>query len=204
MAAAVQPSTIFNLDIPTVDGRHRRSEESRRRIVAAALELVRAGDFEPSAEAVAELAGVGLRSVFRHFTDMESLRSEITNLVEGQFNALANRPIPGVDLRERLDNLIARRADVFERIMPYRRAGLAHRHRSAVLMNNSAHLNRILRVNLIKILPEEIALNAPLVEALDLALCCETWIRLRMDQGLSPAEARNVMVLLAHSLLPGI
>lgn len=202
MAAKPQPSTNSDSDKPAIDGRHRRSEESRRRIVAAGMELVLSGEYEPSAEAVAGRAGVGLRSVFRHFTDMESLLLEITSMVGGHLRALADRPIPGDDVRQRLDNLIDRRANVFEIIMPYRRASLVHRHRSAVLLNNTSELNCILRTNLMKILPQEIALNATLVDALDLALCCETWIRLRIDQGLSPVEARKVITLLAHTLLP--
>ena len=60
-----------------VDGRRRRSLDSRARIVAAMLELVRLGNASPNAVEVAARAGVGLRSVFRHFKDMESLYVEI-------------------------------------------------------------------------------------------------------------------------------
>ncbi|PNB35794.1 TetR family transcriptional regulator, partial [Pseudomonas sp. FW305-130] len=35
------------------------------------LDLVGKGDIAPSAARVAETAGVGLRSVFRHFADMD-------------------------------------------------------------------------------------------------------------------------------------
>ncbi|HAY44774.1 MAG TPA: transcriptional regulator, partial [Gammaproteobacteria bacterium] len=55
---------------PTSDGRHQRSRDSKRKIVTAMLELVRAGIIAPTAEEVAARANVGLRTVFRRFKDM--------------------------------------------------------------------------------------------------------------------------------------
>jgi AcrR family transcriptional regulator len=74
------------------DGRRRRSQDSRARIVAAMLELTRQGEVSPSATAVAERAGVGLRSVFRHFKDMESLYQEMSITIEGELRAVAEQP----------------------------------------------------------------------------------------------------------------
>ncbi|MEO8374286.1 MAG: hypothetical protein ABI471_03615, partial [Sphingomonas bacterium] len=55
----------------STDGRRRRSETSRDKIVEAMLAIVAEGQITPSAEQVALRAEVGLRSVFRHFKDME-------------------------------------------------------------------------------------------------------------------------------------
>ena len=49
----------------TTDGRKLRSEDSKRRIVSAMLELVREGKMAPTAEEVANRAEVGLRTVFQ-------------------------------------------------------------------------------------------------------------------------------------------
>ncbi|MBT5683609.1 MAG: TetR family transcriptional regulator, partial [Gammaproteobacteria bacterium] len=62
----------------TTDGRKLRSEDSKRRIVSAMLELVREGRMAPTAEEVAKRAEVGLRTVFRRFKDMESLYAEMS------------------------------------------------------------------------------------------------------------------------------
>ena len=59
------------------DGRVRRGERSRDAIVQALFELIGAGATTPTAQQVAQRAGVGLRSVFRHFRDMESLFAEV-------------------------------------------------------------------------------------------------------------------------------
>ena len=63
----VQPKlTIASGEQPKTDGRVRRSERSRQKIIDAFMALVREGHFDPSAQAVAEKARDGLRSVFRH------------------------------------------------------------------------------------------------------------------------------------------
>ena len=55
--------------LPTLktDGRRRRGEDNRARIVAALVALVREDNFTPGAEEVAIRADVSLRTVFRHF-----------------------------------------------------------------------------------------------------------------------------------------
>jgi len=56
-----------------IDGRRLRSETSRLRIVDAMIALISETPTMPPAEAVAARAGVGLRTVFRLFEDMDGL-----------------------------------------------------------------------------------------------------------------------------------
>src|SRR5690349_22289922 len=58
---------------PALDGRVRRGERSRDAIVGALFDLIGGGVLQPTAQQVADRAGVGIRSVFRHFTEMDSL-----------------------------------------------------------------------------------------------------------------------------------
>src|SRR5271166_5670392 len=67
-----------------MDGRQRRSARSREGIVQALFELVGSGVLRPTAQQVAETAGVGIRSVFRHFADMESLFAEMQARLEAE------------------------------------------------------------------------------------------------------------------------
>ena len=62
------------------DGRHQRSQRSREKILKAYWELMLKGDMSPSAAAIAEHAGVGLRSVFRHFEDLDALLRDLMQL----------------------------------------------------------------------------------------------------------------------------
>jgi AcrR family transcriptional regulator len=176
---------------PAADGRHRRSQDSRARIVAAMLELVKAHEVSPSAEQVAARADVGLRTVFRHFKDMDSLYREMSGVIESEMRAVVDRPFTAPDWRGRLMELIERRALVFERIGPFRRASNAVRHRSGVLEADNARLVATLREILKAQLPPDVA--ATTLEVLDLLLSFESWARLRREQGLSPERAQAVL-----------
>ena len=56
-----------------VDGRRARSERSKQAIIDAALALMEEGNLIPTAQQISDRAGVGIRSFFRHFEDMDTL-----------------------------------------------------------------------------------------------------------------------------------
>jgi AcrR family transcriptional regulator len=192
---------LTDLDPDETDGRRRRSQDSRSRIVAAMVELVRAGDISPSAADVAARAGVGLRSVFRHFKDMESLYREITDVIEADLRAATvAKPFKGETWRERVLELIERRSAGFEQIAPMRRASDARRHASAVLQDDHQRLTLTLRDILRHQLPRD-AVDRPTFEALELLLSFEAWSRLRREQGLTPNDARKALRAAVKALI---
>ena len=86
------------------------------------MDLVRGGQMAPSAEQVAAQADVSLRTVFRHFQNMDSPYREMSVVIEAQLRAIIARPLKEGPLSDLLLELIARRAVAFETIAPYRRA----------------------------------------------------------------------------------
>src|SRR5436305_14693782 len=114
------------------DGRVRRAERSGQAIVDALLELVGDGILEPTAQQVAARAGVGIRTVFRRFSDVESLFAELGARVQAEALPLLVGGRPSGDLTERARALAGQRATFFERIAPYKRAGNLKRWRSPV------------------------------------------------------------------------
>ena len=189
--------TLPAADLPSPeaesDGRRRRSRDSRARIVAALLELVHGGELSPSAELVAARAGVGLRSVFRHFKDMDSLYREMSLIVEQELATILDRPLEAGDPAGRILEIVARRAETFEKIAPYKRAGDVIRHRSPFLEAAHVRMNVISREVLRQVLPPAVAADRLTLEAIDLLLSWQSWQRLRRDQGLSPRRAREVV-----------
>ena len=176
-----------------VDGRRKRSEDSRARIVAAMLELVQAGEMAPGAEQVAAHAGVGLRTVFRHFNDMDSLYREMSAAMEAEIMEVVAKPLKGETWREKLSDMIARRSTAFEKMAPYQRAAAIHRHRSPYLAEGHDRFSATCRAYLMAILPQEITAQPTLLESLDLTLSFETWSRLRREQNLTARRARAVV-----------
>ena len=141
------------MNTPQTDGRLRRSERSREVIVEAMVELVGEGVLEPTAEQVAERAEVGLRSVFRHFSDMEGLYAAMDTRLEARVIPLLDAEPRTGPLAERVGRLVAQRAEVFEAIAPYKRAEILKRWRSEFLRSRHAGMVRRLRADLRRWLP---------------------------------------------------
>ncbi len=194
----------MNIDTPTreqTDGRRQRSEASRERIVRAMLELVGAGQVTPSAEAVAAHAGVGLRTVFRHFDNMESLYQQIDAVMTAEIRPMVERPFSAGEWKAQLGELIDRRIGIFERIMPFKIAADVHRHHSPFLAGQVAGMTREQRAELGRLVPKDKRDDALFFESLDLVLSFETWRRLRKNQKLSLPRARQVLERLVGALL---
>jgi AcrR family transcriptional regulator len=183
------------------DGRRQRSETSRKRIVKAVLELIEAGEVAPSAESVAVRAGLGLRTVFRHFENMESLYQELNAVMRAELLPVAAQPFEAADWRGQLSEVVERRSRIFERLMPFKTAADVHRHRSPFLARQAEMLVREQRAVLTRIVPAEQREDDDFIEVLDLLFSFETWRRLRKDQGLSVPRAKRVLETLLEPLL---
>ncbi len=183
------------------DGRRLRSAASRRRIVEAMRDLIREGTISPRAEEVAARADVGLRSVFRHFDDMESLYREIGDLILVDVAPMLELPPPSGTADEILEEMIERRAKLFERIMPFRVAADMNAHRSPFLADDRARMNTAFRDIMRSALPAAIRKDRVLVDALDAVLSFDFWRRLRLDQRLSISQARRVVEAAAAPLI---
>jgi len=150
---------------------------------------------------VAEKAGVGLRSVFRHFDDMETLFREIGEAIEAEVEPIWNVPFKGATWQARVGEMIERRAAVFERITPFRIASMIHRHTSRFLDQRQSRFTAEQRALLEAVLPISIRKDASRLEALDLVLSIDSWVRLRREQNLDMAEAKAVIARLASALI---
>src|SRR5262245_30044287 len=106
-----------------VDGRVRRSQRSGQAILEALLALVGSGILEPTAQQIATRARVGIRTVFRRISDMESLFAEMDARLQAEALPLLLGGHPEGGIGERARSLVRRRVAFFERIAPYKRAG---------------------------------------------------------------------------------
>jgi AcrR family transcriptional regulator len=185
----------------TADGRVRRSERSRAAMVQALYDLVGEGVLQPTAQQVAERARVGIRTVFRHFSDMDSLLAEIDGRVRSQALPILQEARTGGSRRERASALVEQRIRLFEQVAPYKRSGNLQRWRSEFVMRQHKSLVRELRAGLLAWLPELRSAPEELVEALDVALSFEVWDRLRTDQRLGRDRARATLERILNALV---
>jgi AcrR family transcriptional regulator len=186
---------------PASDGRVRRSQRSGHAIVEALMELVGEGIREPTAQQVAARADVGIRTVFRRFSDMESLFAEMDARLQAEAVPLLLGGRPHGRLAERARALVQQRVAFFERIAPYKRSGNLKRWRSPFLRGRHTRLVRALRTDLLRWLPELRRAPAAIIDALDLATSFEAWDRLRSEQSLSSARAQAVVERMVLALV---
>lgn len=186
------------------DGRARRAERSRDAIVRALFELIGEGNPQPTAQQVAERGEVGLRSVFRHFADMDTLYAEVgARVQEEALPLLRDAPVSGT-VAERTLEMIQNRVAFYEAIAHYKRAGNLNRRRSQFLQRQHGRLVRDLRERLTLGLPELTRAPESLAEALDLVLSFDAWDRLRVDQKLSRERAAEAVETAALALVAAL
>lgn len=191
--AAPTLSPALAKDVPPADGRRARSRSSRSRIVAALLDLVGKGDVSPSAARVAEVAGVGLRSVFRHFEDMDALYREMSEVIEARILPTLLQPPAGASWKEKVFDLAERRAKVFETIMPYRISANLRRFESPYLMQDYRRMLRFESESIDAHLPDAVRADLAGARGLNVILSFHTWRLLRHDQELPIDEAKAVV-----------
>lgn len=179
---------------PKPDGRLLRSERSRQLIIDAMVALIEEGNLAPTAQQVADRAGVGIRSVFRHFEDMESIFTTTNEQFRGRAGPMFAKFDGDGSVAERILRSTEQRASVYETFKNMMLSGQSRRWSSPVLQKNYAKTNHLLRRNLDEWLPELQTLPSARREAADALTSFENWIRLRQHQGLSRKASIEVVV----------
>ncbi|WP_291843455.1 TetR/AcrR family transcriptional regulator [Maricaulis sp.] len=183
------------------DGRKARRSRSRLKIVHAFKDLIREGMATPSAPAVAEKAGVGLRTVYRCFEDMGSLYRELVSILHEEFQPRTLQDLETPDRTVRLTHLLANRAAIFAELEPFLLASEAKRHAYKALEQDYGYLLRVERERLQVLLNPDGQLPDEMFEALHAVTSFSFWRRLRIEQGLDCDAASRVMARAARALL---
>jgi AcrR family transcriptional regulator len=183
-----------------VDGRRLRSERSRQAIVDAALALMNEGVLVPTAQQISTRAGVGIRSFFRHFEDMESLFETADEHIRDSYEALFLGGDRDGTAQDRIEHAVERHADAYDNVRNMVLGTQAQIWRYEVLRKHYARNQRGLRRDLEDWLPELESLPGDEREAVDAIASFEMWHRLREYQGLS----KKVSIRIVTGLLKGL
>ena len=144
---------------------------------------------------------MGIRSFFRHFSDMEDLFATIDAQSRESFEAMYVGGDRSGTVHERIQHAIERHAEGYESQKNSIKSTLAQMWRYKVLRKSYARYQRGLRKDLDDWLPELRALSRPDREAVDALASAEMWLRLRDQQGLSRKVAIEILVELISRLL---
>jgi AcrR family transcriptional regulator len=186
-----------------VDGRNERARRTREAVVDALLALHDEGDLTPTAQRVAAKAGVALRTVYGHFTDMETLYAEAGERELRRLYAVAEVVPPDLPLAERIARFCVSRARVLEYLMPVMRATRLREPFSPQLARNRARYIASADAEVERVFARELAgpKGAAMLDALYLATGGPAWDALRTDRHLDPDGAEAVMRRTVTALL---
>ena len=187
--------------VQSSDGRRQRSERSQTAIIEAALALMDEGALVPTAQQIADRAGVGIRSFFRHFADMDSLFLAADEMLISSYEALFEVDNRAGTLSERVARAVDLYGNAFDQLRPIILCTQAQLWRSPKLRENYAWHQKRLRKELELWLPEVVALPKDRSEALHAVASFDMWHRLREHQGLSPKASSDIVTSLVNDLI---
>ena len=184
--------------IAKVDGRKRRSEVTRERIVVAMKSLIDDGNVAPTTEQIARRASVSTRSVFFRFRDTAALYLAVMDKV---FDEIMPRipPIPptGPTL-DRIHTFVERRSQVCEELRHYWRTGNVLFAQNPTIGARGEMARAITRARIEETFAPEIGsldstVARRLVDALSTASDYEVWDTMRRYQSRTYEEARATL-----------
>lgn len=184
-----------------IDGRRLRSDRSRQLIIESMLQLIKQGNLAPTAQQVAGHANVGIRSVFRHFEDMEAIFATADELWRKEFNYSLLAIDAKLPVKQRITLTVEKLGKLYEDQKNILKSTATRRWRSAFLTHNYARYQNQLRSDISSWLPELKQLSASKQEAIIGILSFEYWDRLRDHQSQSSTASIDLIIDLLSSLI---
>jgi AcrR family transcriptional regulator len=197
----------FPIDVSrSQDGRIVRGLRTRQALIQATLDLIQAGDVEPTSAAIVTIAGVSSRALFQHF-------SSLADLYAAAFDLAVSRAFEGggpVDtaapLSNRIDLLVSDRAQLFEEWLPVWHFAERVRSVAPAVGLGVAQLRKLLRERLAVWFANELGNLDPssrdlVLDSLDVAFGLDSWMNMREQLRLSPVHASRTWRFTAEAIV---
>lgn len=170
-------------------------------IIKTTMAMVMEGNLVPSAQQISDRAGVNVRSVFRHFDDMETLHTTVDQLIDEEYPVQPLIIDQGSSLAKRINNVVEHRAALWETRANILLSAHAQFWHSKTLRKNYARHQGNLRKLLAEALPELKDVDRATRESANAIASFEMWNRLRRHQGLGVEASITVVATMLKALL---
>ena len=183
---------ILKYSMTKQDGRILRSVKSQKLIVEACIKLFKEGKFVPTAQLVANESGVGIRTVFRLFDDMENLLKSVDAEMRKDYDfevkfdpnsSFENRLLVGVD------HLCA----IYKKHQIIMFGTVSNMWKYKFLQENYMNYQKMIMQKVEEVLPEVLNFDGELQELTHATLSFAFWMRLQ-GQGLKKDQINSAMV----------
>jgi TetR/AcrR family transcriptional regulator, regulator of autoinduction and epiphytic fitness len=184
------------------DRRVLRGLRNREAVVEAVIALIEEGDLNPPAATIAERAGVSLRSIYHHFTDLDDVSRAVADRMFGRVAELYE-PIPtDGPLDVRVKAFVRQRTVLVERSLAMYQASLLAAPNSQPVAERVAFISEFFRDATSQTFAIELE-GAPSwkIEAIDSLSSIDGWARLRVNQRLSVRQAARVLAQAVPAIL---
>lgn len=197
----------FPIDVSqSRDDRLVRGVRTRQSLVQATLDLVQAGDVEPTPVAIATIAGMSSRGLFEHFPSLADLYAAAFDLaVTHAFDT--HQPVDAeAPLASRIELLVSNRSQLFEQWLPVWQFAERVRNVAPEVGLGAAQLRRLLRDRLAAWFEAELDNLDPVsrdlvLDSLDAAFGLDTWMNMRRKLRLSPFHASRTWRFTAEAIV---
>jgi len=197
----------FPIDVSrSHDGRIVRGLRTRQSLIQATLDLIQAGDVEPTSAAIATIAGVSSRALFQHFTSLAELYAAAFDLaVSRAFDR--TRPVDSdAPLASRIELLVSDRSELFEEWLPVWHFAERVRSVAPAVGLGVQHLRKLLRERLAAWFATELVNLSQgsrdlVLDSLDVAFGLDSWMNMREELRLSPLHASRTWRFTAEALV---
>jgi AcrR family transcriptional regulator len=183
------------------DGRLKRSERSRKEIIDAMIVMMNKGMYVPTAQKIADEAGVSIRTLFRHFPEMDLLYQEMDNAMKPSYIRHFKKQLMTGPIDKRIQSAVDTRIITYLDIVHVLKSAHALLWRSKFLQQNYQRMQSNIRKDLLKVLPELTNRSQESREVVEAVTSFEFFERLHMHQNLSEKACKKLIVNLVSEQL---
>jgi len=193
--------------VPQVDGRSAIRDRNRMAVLDAVLDLFSEDNLSPGPEEVALRAGLSARSVYRYFTDHESLtRAAIARNIERVGPRFLIPSIGEGDFDDRVERFVDARLELQSEVGPTVRAARIRATFDPLVAEDVRATRAFLGEQVERHFASELATMPPdralARSAAVHSLCAfESLDHYQLDRGLTAAEVRPLLIDALHALL---
>ena len=181
----------FPVDISQAkDPRIVQGSRIRQSLLQATLDLIQAGDDQPSAMAIATIAGVSNQDLFRFFQSLDDLYAAAFDLAVSRTFYQGGPVDYAASLSSRIELLVSDRAQVFEEWLPVWHFAERLEGAAPAIGARVEALRKLLRDRLAEWFAAELRPLKPptrnaVLDSLDTAFGLDSWLKLRQRLRLS-------------------
>lgn len=196
----------FPVDVSGIqDPRIVQGARIRQALLQATLDLIQAGDNQPSAMAIAAIAGVNRQDLFRFYQSLDDLYAAAFDLAVSRTFDQAGPVDCDASLSNRIELLVSDRAQLFEEWLPVWHFAERLACAAPAVGARVGALRKLLRDRLAdwfaaELDPLEPPVRNAVLDSLDAAFGLDSWLKLRQRLRLSAGRASQTWRFAAQSM----